>query len=1775
MLDLRNLSIRDATGRRTAANLTNAMDFTIKQIFRRPTCLLKDHYIPALYSFIQLQLQGITGTKDTDNNVVYLLLADGKPYVGRTTLHRKAQKSLPGVGPRWSEHVRELHQQINGKAGDRCRRRYRILQHQQSSACMNIIILDKADAASIAPREALAITRIRPRANGHELKNFDETLKKWRTREPKPRNRISEGDRKKRKEYELRNGLEHWGRENEEHARSLEQANVKNILSKYSTYMKRLEDEKEVRMHLSLNFADMYRMQQATTATIGPIYLYEKTSGMLFIKACSEQKLCSKISIDTMLNKLCKTLDFVFHWAALTTLLPTYQNKTRAFTILRNYLSTYQLYLSKEYIVKVNSFYNSSPIKRWYKKVVTMHGTHRPNWLMYVLGKIKVVTTHLPNWNLRLVNVQRTVKEHKWDLHAMVTERTRNASQKDETTDDLVRIPANSKSRFKLESEMSGKEQAKECNNLLRSLGINRDLVPKPVLSKEKDDEDYIMEDEIAHVVSNSPAELAADLYRCTTNRNNIITVEDKDPSVLWSMNNHRIMNFWFYTLMASPTRWRILSITTDDVLLKYRTTMNSILPKSLLGPHAFSASNIPYAYFTVKYKCFKNAMVKSCNHFTNGLPHAGNLEKTYSPHPTHTCPKESHSCLRNIMSFKKLPGRAAFKRVGRAFSYATREVLDGFGLHDLSKGKDTLLTSLKMQYPRNTTTEKPCGCVKCGSIMKYPTLYTADAGQAYEMVKQSRINRAFNFIFKAIRIKTKLKDPTVSVQHSTKAKARFGGCIRDKLYDRTVLFISKIENCMRGLVDLRIFQFGNLFLEQVSGIPIGGPVSGTVLEGVLSLDEHMFEQYQWPKFASTHGLGGKRKKWITMARYVDDIFIASRWLCPHCVEEIVTEIYKNTIIFDRECSELNYINGYATIKFLDLWAYMSWSNQFLALVNKNDLYSLSGLKSLLVKNRFPIAYGSTACLRNRLVCDFQARIAKFNQQSFTPNMFFLYLVMDFAELMRLGYGRLFLGSCWKKAASDLGTWEIGEAALERLKTIIRETRPVEPLQRARCCLPRSQGRQQALPSGSLTLSLQDLLPQEMGGAKGGKGGNNSGGGKGGKGGDQQWNNNGDWGSSSQNGYQSAPHWNQGGGRSWNQQNGPSWNQGATRGRPEQNAIMNGINRSINRAYEEREEQQGLEMLRSVVSGQPLTLTQPNLGLGLPAGRLQQTPQPGLMQQHGMVQQPLQGQQYMPLTMQQPGMGTPARGSHGTPSTPEELRGKPTDLTNVLGEAAGQMGAEFAEQIVVAKHLMTRLEKAATEAAGTKTTKPTQLEVDESIAGSRHTKQMEARFEKLEQRQDKQEEGMDRLLDRSKNHEQRIDNLSKGIDKINSQNCKILEAVTGLPQQQQQQLQQQHQQQHHRSSTRSGSAGSVAGSSRSVTPSSRQYQQHHQQQQLSPKSSLTRQQQQHDEEYQHNYHLHQRHGQRSDVKPFIEDGGYSARIAQWKDDNPHSRNWRRGEGELPPQPNKTERDAIIKWTSGCGYDNNALNEYDNPGDECSNCGAMGHHARQCPKVTRVPPPEDDKGPKKKKPRLPIHNDEGELVEDEDTRRELAELARIDAQHAYDGSSEGNARGSDHSTNEVFGHLPEVVRRPMGMVTEWNINGTQLREFASFCGVNGNKKWDVLKTKVDTSGYMMYTQIWEAFTKMKNFTQWQAKALGVGVRYSCVHETKNIGEIGRLVALRYMSLTQAEKTKFKITGPVFLSIEGKETTHWVTPELDAWFHETTDTEAAPPGAEAEA
>ena len=159
----------------------------------------------------------------------------------------------------------------------------------------------------------------------------------------------------------------------------------------------------------------------------------------------------------------------------------------------------------------------------------------------------------------------------------------------------------------------------------------------------------------------------------------------------------------------------------------------------------------------------------------------------------------------------------------------------------------------------------------------------------------------------------------------------------------------------------------------------------------MLSIDEHLFDKFGWVAFSKDLGLKGHRELWLSIVRYVDDIFIATRWFCPDCVPHIVSLIYSKTVNFDAANEGRIDLNGFRVVKFLDLWTYMSWDHTFYALVHKNDLFVFSGLVSQKTKNRYPIPFGDSSLLSRRLVCDFQGMIARYGQLNFSPDEVYMY----------------------------------------------------------------------------------------------------------------------------------------------------------------------------------------------------------------------------------------------------------------------------------------------------------------------------------------------------------------------------------------------------------------------------------------------------------------------------------------------------------------------------------------------------------------------------------------------------------------------------------------------------------------------------------------------------------------------------------------------------------------------------------------------------------------
>ena len=82
---------------------------------------------------------------------------------------------------------------------------------------------------------------------------------------------------------------------------------------------------------------------------------------------------------------------------------------------------------------------------------------------------------------------------------------------------------------------------------------------------------------------------------------------------------------------------------------------------------------------------------------------------------------------------------------------HLVKEAAPGYGIRDLSRGKHLIDKEvgrqLKRNFPGSPPQVSPCSpgkcpcCIRCGAHMRLPTLYTADAGQAYAMISPTELS--------------------------------------------------------------------------------------------------------------------------------------------------------------------------------------------------------------------------------------------------------------------------------------------------------------------------------------------------------------------------------------------------------------------------------------------------------------------------------------------------------------------------------------------------------------------------------------------------------------------------------------------------------------------------------------------------------------------------------------------------------------------------------------------------------------------------------------------------------------------------------------------------------------------------------------------------------------------------------------------------------------------------------------------------------------------------
>ena len=192
----------------------------ITDILTRPERELHKDRFAALYNFIKLQVQAVTGSNAEQKQFIDVTAAATPDYIGRTSGNRThVSFSKPGLTPRWTEHVREFHSTIKSTVLDhRKRNRYVQLSHPHVGPGLGIIAIASYPEHQIAKMEAVGIAVSQSPANGAQFKHLAEQVRHSTKRPDRldkgannPRIRATVSVKQRTRNKLLQENLDAWG----------------------------------------------------------------------------------------------------------------------------------------------------------------------------------------------------------------------------------------------------------------------------------------------------------------------------------------------------------------------------------------------------------------------------------------------------------------------------------------------------------------------------------------------------------------------------------------------------------------------------------------------------------------------------------------------------------------------------------------------------------------------------------------------------------------------------------------------------------------------------------------------------------------------------------------------------------------------------------------------------------------------------------------------------------------------------------------------------------------------------------------------------------------------------------------------------------------------------------------------------------------------------------------------------------------------------------------------------------------------------------------------------------------------------------------------------------------------------------------------------------------------------------------------------------------------------------------------------------------------------
>lgn len=369
--------------------------------------------------------------------------------------------------------------------------------------------------------------------------------------------------------------------------------------------------------------------------------------------------------------------------------------------------------------VKAFSSVQQARIKVWLRDVIAKVAAKSP-WLASSMRlSTRIVLCQPPLVKSQLFSAPSAIRNFKLEPHHCDSHEIAAAL----SGIDMLRIPLSSKRPAGETDGSQSRLQARECFAWLRLWKVSNDFSPVPYFASGSSRRltpcrevpcsaslDSRIFEEAKALLGQSSGEYQG-------------TVADTDPSVVWLQRTDYAVTRILNQMRRSGGRWSVMVANVPAIVAWYRRVIDLVLPPQV-GPRvsAFSAKNLPYAYATIKDKCwqFCGTSVKHC------------------------CSDPSHSCLRVICSFYNVTIRKQLKYVSRAVRFLLRASWETFELWDLAQAPRIIDTNLAKLKLHSKSVSNPNGCsIMCSSPMRVPGVLVGDAGQAYETPDVRKIIKA------------------------------------------------------------------------------------------------------------------------------------------------------------------------------------------------------------------------------------------------------------------------------------------------------------------------------------------------------------------------------------------------------------------------------------------------------------------------------------------------------------------------------------------------------------------------------------------------------------------------------------------------------------------------------------------------------------------------------------------------------------------------------------------------------------------------------------------------------------------------------------------------------------------------------------------------------------------------------------------------------------------------------------------------------------------------